>query len=99
MFFNFVFSGSQQKFVDLGFGSVADGLFGQFANISTQAVFDLFKNVDKNILDPQSIVEISTTDVESHCIPQRDDLNRQSGNDAGENMCLINDMFLFFCVL
>ena len=73
-----------------------DSVLGQYASISTQAVFDLIKNVDKNLFDPGAIVEISTTDVESFCIPQRDASDRQSGNDSGENLLLIKEIFLCF---
>ena len=61
-------------FDDEGFGSVFDGVNkgGQFANISTQAVLDLFKNADQ-----LGFVDIAVQDVEAYNIPRVD----QNGQD------------------
>ena len=98
MLFVFVFSGSQQNFVELGFGSVFDGVggLGQFAEISTQAVIDLIKNVDTDSVVIGSHVEISTSDINKFCIEHPDDVTRQSRRETGENwICLIKEFVCF----
>jgi hypothetical protein len=55
-----------------GFGSVFDGVFkgGQFENISTQAVMDLFKNVDCSGDKSSEFVQIGSEDLIQYNIPR-----------------------------
>ena len=94
-----LFSVLQQNFVQLGFGSVfdGDGGLGQFAEISTQAVIDLIKNVDTDSVGIGSHVEISTSDVDKFCIKHPDNFTRQSSRETGEDLICIIKEFIF-CV-
>ena len=76
-----------------GFGSVFDGAYkgGEFVNISTQAVLDLFKNADHEgfgeVAAQDVFVEVAPQDVEDYNIPRAD----QNGQDhlVGELLELI----------
>lgn len=63
-----LFRSDQQNFLDLGFGAVLNTEGGgQIAEMSTQAVLELIRNVSDQ--ECSSHVEISGTDVENFCLP------------------------------
>ena len=65
-----IFRTAGQKYTDLGFGSVYDGSeqLGQFANLSTQAVMSLIKNISDCDNEPSQVV-LGTFEVDEFCIP------------------------------
>ena len=95
----FYFSTSGQKFTDLGFGSVYEGLedYGPYANISTQAVMSLIKNIGKGVEDPSQVV-LGTFEVDEYCIPQTDAAQGAFSHSLGEvYIILFNTRLLSFC--
>ena len=59
---------------ELGFGSVFDGTYagGQFANISTQAVFDLMKHIPIPEESGSAFIEIGSPEIEQFEIPRNE---------------------------
>ena len=70
--FLFLFSSSAKNFIDLGFGSVFNGSddLGDYANISTQAVMSLIKNVGDEFSGSNEHVVIDAEEVNRFCLPQ-----------------------------
>ena len=81
-----LFRSSQQQYADLGFGAVFDGSteYGQFSEISTQAVIEMMRHVDGNSHETATHVEISALDVDKFGIQPSDEPNRQLGNASGK---------------
>ncbi len=76
----FLFSSEAQNFVDLGFGTVFDGGhdFGQFSDLSTQAVMDLIRNVSEGDQGDQGIVQIAAKEVDQFCVNANDGIGQGS---------------------
>ena len=70
--FYLFFSSSTKNFIDLGFGSVFNGAddFGEFANISTQAVMSMIKHVGDEASGINEHVVIDSDEVDRFCLPQ-----------------------------
>jgi hypothetical protein len=99
----YIFRLLQVNPLELGFGVVGgqDGL-GQYSDISTQAVLDLFKNVPANEEGFSSHVEISADEIENFCIPGGDVSDSNLNDHGGEIYVLDNKCFVclvFFFVL
>jgi hypothetical protein len=83
-----------RSFEDLGFATVFDGVadYGSFANVSTQAVFEMMKHVEVGAnLEGSSVVEIGKAEVEAFNIPRNEMI--VSGTDL--NKCFVNFVFFF----
>lgn len=90
------FRTSQQKYVDLGFGSVLDGSaeLEQYGMISTQAVMDLIRNVDTTLQETDTHVEISDQDVDKYGIVGHDVQNGHPDNLSGKMCCCVINICL-----
>jgi hypothetical protein len=69
-FFNWLFFSRPFMFEEEGFGSVFDGYFrgGQLEEVSTQAVLDLFKNVNEGGSN-STVIEIGVDEVDKFHLP------------------------------
>ena len=67
-------------FENNGFGSVFDGEFdgGSFANLSTQAVMSLIKNVSGEAQVEPGIVLIGADEIQEHHIPRLEGIGQET---------------------
>ncbi len=75
---------------DLGFGTVFDGDFGggKFENISTQAVFDLMRNVKVPEENDPPLVAMDVGEIEDFNIPREEAILPDQSNDLGNYFIL-----------
>ena len=93
------FSVEGRSIAELGFGSIFEGgnELGNLANISTQAVMDLMRNMTVPTIGSESpFVEIGRQEILAHNIPRAENIYQDETNVSGVNKLLIMSCFYLY---
>ena len=94
----FVFS-DNRSIDDLGFGTIFDGVNfgGQLANISTQAVFDMMRNIKIPGEETESsFIEMAALDMDEFNIPRTVSASSELSTSHGNLYNVYNDLLKAF---